>query len=280
MKTKLVFALVLLTQTAIAAAPNASECAVAAEKSLTLRKQHQLRAARSELLVCASPSCPDVIRDECSRRMTEVNRAMPTIVFEARDEGGRDLSAVTVTMDGAKLADKLDGSAIAIEPGEHAFTFESASRPAVQRSFVLREGEKDRREQIVLVLPATSTTTTTTTTPSVLVAVEPPKPPKTQRTIALGVGVAGLASLLAGVAFGAVAAVDWSHAQTDCGAGCGPTSKAQGERSDALGAATVANVTLIVGGVFLATSVVLWLTAPRAASTRTGWRSFGPTIAF
>jgi hypothetical protein len=272
MKTKLAVLFILLARPSMAA-PNASECALAAEKSLALRKQHELRAARTELLVCAATSCPDVIREECARRMADVNAAIPTVVFEARDEAGRDMSAVTVTMDGAKLADKLDGTAIPIEPGEHAFTFEAPPLPSVQRSFVVREGEKDRREQIVLAAPAT----TTVTTPSVFVNVEP-KPPKTQRTIALGVGAAGLASLIAGFAFGAVAAVDWSHAQTDCGSGCGPSSPAQGERSDALGAATVSNVTLIVGAVFLATSVVLWLTAPRASSTRAA--ALGPTISF
>ncbi|HEY2370345.1 MAG TPA: hypothetical protein VGH87_28310, partial [Polyangiaceae bacterium] len=254
-----------------AAAPTASECALAAEKSLSLRKQHALRAARSELLVCASASCPDMIRDECAHRVAEVNAAIPTVVFEARDEAGRDLGAVTVTMDGAKLADRLDGTAIAIEPGEHAFTFEMAPRSAVQRSFVVREGEKDRRERIVLVAPAVVTT-------PLFVRVDPRPPPKTQRTIALGVGVAGVASLLAGVAFGGVAAIDWSHAQSDCGAGCGPSSPAQGERNDALGAATVANVTLVVGAVFLVTSVVLWLTAPHAASARAGAASFGTSF--
>lgn len=273
MKTKLVMLFVLLARPS-AAAPNASECALAAEKSLTLRKQHALRAARSELLVCAAASCPDVIREECARRMAEVNAAIPTVVFEARDEAGRDLSAVTVTMDGAKLADRLDGNAIAIEPGEHAFTFETATFPAVQKSFVVREGEKDRREQIVLVAPAVIPP------PPPFVRIEPQRPPKTQRTIALGVGAAGLASILAGVAFGSIAAIDWSHAQSDCGSGCGPSAQAQNERNDALGFATAANVTLVVGAVFLVTSVVLWLTAPRAASARAGSASFGPTVSF
>jgi len=272
MKTKLLVLFVLLARASIAA-PNASECALAAEKSLSLRKGHELRAARSELLVCASASCPDVIREECSRRMVEVAAAIPTIVFEARDEAGRDLSAVTVTMDGAKLVDRLDGTAIALEPGEHAFTFESASRPAVRRSFVVREGEKDRREQIVLVAPAV------VPPPPLFVRVDPPKP-RTQRTIAFGVGAAGLASLVAGIAFGSVAAIDWSHAQSDCGAGCGPSAQAQNERNDALGFATAANVTLIVGAVFLATSVVLWLTAPHAASARAGSATFGPIVSF
>jgi len=275
MRTKLVVLFVLLASSADAA-PNAAECAMAAEKSLAHRKQHELRAARTELLVCAAASCPDVIREECARRMSEINAAIPTVVFEARDDAGRDVSAVVVTMDGAKLADKLDGTAIAIEPGEHAFTFEAAPYPVLQRSFVVREGEKDRRERIVLVAPKSNTTT-----PSVFVQVDPPHVvPKTQRTIALGLGAAGLASLAAGFAFGAVAAVDWSHAQSDCGAGCGPLSPAQSERSDALTMATVANVTLVAGAVFLAASVLLWLTAPRAPSTRAAFSPFGASVSF
>jgi len=274
MRTQLAVVLLVLIARPSEAAPNANECALAAEKSLALRKQHELRAARSELLVCVSASCPDVIRDECARRMAEVSSAMPTVVFEARDETGRDLGAVTVTMDGAKLADRLDGTAIAIEPGEHAFTFESASRPAVQKSFVVREGEKDRRERIVLAAQPV------VATPGVFLRAEPPKPSKTQRTIALGVGGAGVASLLAGVAFGTLAAIDWSHAQSDCGASCGPSTPAQGERNDALAAAAVANVTLVVGGVLLATSVVLWLTAPHAAPARVGFATLRPYVSF
>jgi len=272
MKTKLVLALVMLAASA-EAAPNAGECAVAAEKSITLRKQHELRAARSELLVCAAASCPDMIREECARRVAEVNAAIPTVVFEARDDAGRDVSAVAVTMDGAKLTDRLDGTAIALEPGEHTFTFESADAPAVKRTFVVREGEKDRRERIVIAAPVLAT-------PPVVVRLDTPRPPKTQRTIALGVGAAGLASLLAGVAFGSVAAVDWSHAQSDCGAGCSSSAPAQNERNDALGFATAANVTLVIGGVLLATSVVLWLTAPHAAASRAGFSPFSPSISF
>ncbi len=51
------------------------------------------------------------------------------IVFEAKDGAGNDLVAVTVTMDGQRVTDKLDGLPLQLDPGEHRFTFESEGLP-------------------------------------------------------------------------------------------------------------------------------------------------------
>ena len=66
-------------------------------------------------------SSPAVIRQDCAERLAEVERAEPTIVFEAKDRDGLDVSAVTVTMDDTPLASSLDGSALSTDPGEHVF---------------------------------------------------------------------------------------------------------------------------------------------------------------
>ena len=131
-------------QRAHAAAPTIEDCLTASEGSIALRKQHRLHEARARLLVCSDAACPGDIRDECVRQVGEINVAMPTIILEAKSTSDSDLTQVRVTMDGHVLANRLDGTAIALDPGEHAFTFETAGQPAVTQSFVVREGQKNR----------------------------------------------------------------------------------------------------------------------------------------
>jgi hypothetical protein len=138
---------------AAAADPTTADCLVANDRSIALRNQHQLRAARAELLVCAAPSCPADVRSECVRRVAEVNAQMPTVVFEVRDSEGNDLSAVTVTMDGQPLAPRIEGTALSIDPGAHEFVFTAPDFPAVHKHWIIREAEKGRRERVTMGAP-------------------------------------------------------------------------------------------------------------------------------
>src|SRR3569832_1401140 len=131
-----------------AADPTTADCLSATESALTLRNQHKLRDARAQLLTCAAATCPSDVRDECVRRVAEVNAAMPTIVFEVKDGAGNDVSGVRVDMDGGVLAEHLEGTALSIDPGELTFMFTHAGDPQVQKLFVIREGEKGGRERI------------------------------------------------------------------------------------------------------------------------------------
>ena len=100
-----------------AADPTTADCLNANNRSIDLRNNHRLRAARGQLLICAANNCPADIRKECTRRVDEVNGQIPTIIFEAKDAAsGKDLSAVKVTMDGELIADRLEGTAISIDP--------------------------------------------------------------------------------------------------------------------------------------------------------------------
>lgn len=143
---------VLLMLRALSARADATtpECVAANTKGQELRRDHKLSAAREQLQRCAGLSCPEVVRDDCAKRLDELEHVQPTIVFDAKDAVGNDLSAVRVTVDGRVLTEKLEGTALLIDPGEHAFVFEAAGRVRVARTFVLKEGEKDRRERVVL----------------------------------------------------------------------------------------------------------------------------------
>jgi hypothetical protein len=168
-------------------------------------------------LICSAPSCPADIRAECLRRVAETNVAIPTIVFEAKDASGNDLSAVKVSMDGQTLAERLEGPALSIDPGVHVFTFETSGQPAVQKQFVIREGEKDRRERITVGAlaagaPAASSAETASTENPLILKAEPAAAPSpaastswgAQRDVGVVLGAAGVAGLATGVIFSLV----------------------------------------------------------------------------
>src|SRR5262245_41221309 len=133
---------------ASAADPTTADCLAANDKSISLRNEHKLLAARAQLSVCAASSCPGDIRKACMRRIDQMNASVPTVVFEAKDGSGNDLTAVKVKMDGEILAERLEGTAISLDPGAHSFTFEAQDQPTITKQLVVREGQKDRREPI------------------------------------------------------------------------------------------------------------------------------------
>jgi hypothetical protein len=137
-----------------AADPTTADCLAASLASLKLGNEHKVRQERAQLLVCAATSCPADIRKECMRRVDEVNAAVPTVIFAVKDGAGNDLSEVKVTMDGEVLAERLEGTALSIDPGPHAFVFEAPNLPRVEKHFVIQQAQKDRREAIVLGAPA------------------------------------------------------------------------------------------------------------------------------
>ena len=105
--------------------PTKDECINANESAQALRAAGKLRDAKDELTLCVAQSCPGAVRDDCSERLSEVLKALPTVVFAVRSAAGADVSAVRVKVDGVLLTAKLDGRAIPIDPGQHSFVFEA-----------------------------------------------------------------------------------------------------------------------------------------------------------
>jgi hypothetical protein len=258
--------LLLPTTPARAADPTTGDCISASEKSLALRNDHKLRAARAQLLVCASTNCPADIRKECARRVDEVNAAVPTIVFGAKDPTGNDLTAVKVTMDGDTITERLEGTAISIDPGAHVFTFQAAGQPLLTKEIVVREGEKERREvlQIGVRLVAPPAATVIVPVPGPGPVAPPPPPPRplgTQRVAALAVGAVGVVGLGVGAAFGGLAVSKHTQAVAACpGTGCLTQNGVDLWNATHLDG-NISTAALIVGGVALAGGVVLFVTA-------------------
>jgi hypothetical protein len=256
-----------------AADPTLADCLGASETSIKLRGAHQLREARQQLLECAALTCPLEVRSECERRLVGVNAAIPTLVFEAKDAAGNDLSAVTVSMDGKPLTDRLEGTAISLDPGTHSFHFEIVGRGVVDKSFVLHEGEKDRRERIVFgaaAAPGVAGAASGAQDHAVPPRVADGSPPASAdrgtpssswgplKTVGVVVGGVGLVGIGVGAAFGLMAASDKNNANCDPSGYCTP-----GPLSDARSHATVSTVGFVAGGVLLAAGIGLVIFGPR-----------------
>jgi hypothetical protein len=248
-----------------AAEPTKDQCIDANEAAQSLRKVEKLREAEERLRVCVAAACPGPVRDDCAQRLTEVRAATPTIVFVVKDDADQDLSAVRVTMDGALLVDKLDGTAIALDPGEHHFTFDAEGRTRVERTLLVQEGEKDRHERIVLVSP--SVAQPAPGPEAVPVAVEPAagSEGRSQRIAGLAAGSAGAVGVVLGSVFGIVSKSTYDHAlHSECNDnvnGCQGTGKSDGQA--AFAQATVSTVAFVAGGVLLGGGALLYFTAPR-----------------
>src|ERR1700722_1012343 len=133
------------------------QCIDANGRGQELRREGKLMAAREQLRACANPACPAMVRDDCTKRLDDLEKAQPTIAFEVKDASGADVSVVKVSVDGKPLAEQLDGTALPVDMGKHAFTFEVAGQPSVTRILVLTEGEKGRRERIAMGAATAST---------------------------------------------------------------------------------------------------------------------------
>ncbi len=119
-------------------------CLQASDEGQVLRDQGKLIAARARFLTCARESCPRLVRTDCVTWLADAEARTPSVVLSAQDPEGHDTADVTVTLDGAPLADHLEAHGIPVDPGQHLFRFERAGSPPVDEAVILREGEQRR----------------------------------------------------------------------------------------------------------------------------------------
>ncbi len=245
------------------------QCADADVKAQDLRRDGKLSAAREKLRICAAQSCPPIVRDDCTKRLDDLEKAQPTIIFEAKDGAGNDLSTVKVTVDGLPFTDRLAGAPLPVDPGEHTFTFEVAGQPTLQKKIVVRENEQGRRESVVLGAASAQSPAAPPETPS--------PGPGAQKILAVVAGGIGVVGLGVGSAFGLIAMSKKNDAQNACPDLCKDPSGVSAW-SDAKSAGNVSTVAFIVGGVAVAAGAVLWLTAPSSTPGPSGRVGLGPGV--
>src|SRR5258708_23948300 len=143
-----------------------------------------------------------------------------------------------------------------VDPGEHTFTFEVKGRPQkVTRRLVLREGEKRRREQILLggtVPPASSR-----------VGATPLGAQRVASLVTLGVGLVGIGT---GAALAVQAKAKSNDADAYCPGRVCANDAALRMNHDARTAGNLATVAFTVGAAGIAGAVVLWLTVKPSSS--------------
>src|SRR5688572_10923346 len=125
-----------------ASAADKQTCVDAYDEGQKQRAAGSLKTALELFKVCAEVGCPAATTTDCTQWVVEVEASMPTVVFAATDAEGRDLSDVTVMMGSDKLATKLDGKAVAVDPGKRVFRFEREGAPPVEQEVVIKQGEK------------------------------------------------------------------------------------------------------------------------------------------
>jgi hypothetical protein len=256
-----------------------AQCIDANTSGQDLRRDGKFSAASEQLRACAIPSCPALVRDDCTKRLDDVERAQPAIVFDVKDAAsGRDVSVVKVTVDGRPLAEKLDGTALPVDPGEHVFVFTVPDQAAVTRSFVLKEGDKERRERIEIgqAVPTAPAPPPPNAPSSILPSLTAPPSEAgsgggmgAQRILGLVAGFAGVGGVVVGSAFGLLTQSEVRQQQKECPStpNC-MRGQAETDHSNAIRDRAISTVGFAAGGALLVTGVALFFTGARSSESR------------
>jgi hypothetical protein len=265
---------------ATAAKPDARTCAAVRDGAQKLRSDKHLRQAREQLTTCSDAGCPADVRKACTKAAAEIDAAMPTVAFSAKDPSGAEVKALKVTLDGQPVpdADVSDGM-LQVDPGQHTFTFSADPWAPVTRALTLAEG--DRRTETVTFAKATGDAPAAETAPAPAPADETAPSAEgrglSRETVGMvtgGLGFAGIAGLGLGGVFGMLAISARNQQTSDCAsaAKCVNYPSALNDHSTSLSDGTISTAAFVVGGAFIAGAVGFYLleTHPSASSPATG----------
>jgi len=242
----------------VARADGTDACLAAYEKSQQLKQDGKLAASREQLVQCVQPTCPSLVKKDCSQWLAELDASTPTVIVNARDAAGKDVAKVRVLVDGAVLMDPIDGKPHAIDPGVHVFSYEREGSEATEESIVIQEHEKNR---VITAKLAPGSQGGSQGGSSSVQKVEVSSRSPVLGLALLGVGVAGAA------AFGVFAAmgqhdVDQMRDGSDhCAPDC-PSSRVDSAKTKII----VANVSLGVGLVAAGVGTFLLLQPPKGGT--------------
>jgi hypothetical protein len=290
-----VLALTALGGAAAAADPIKERCVDSNTRAQSLRRQGRFVQARDALRTCGDAACPSLVRDDCAERLDALNRAQPTMILDVKDSDGNDLASVKVTVDGRVVADPLGGTPVSIDPGEHSFLVESPGHSPLTRTFVLKEGEKDRRERILLA-PIPAPASPPPASPDIHgesrpVTAEPagdrslerhPGEARvdTQKMVAFVAGGIGVASLVTGIVLGLGASSAYRDQQRDCASSvdCPNHARALSDHSAMETEGRWSTIAFVAGGALLAGGAWLFFTDRGTARPKTAGLAVAPAV--
>jgi hypothetical protein len=98
--------------------------------------------------------------------MAQIDADMPTVTVVVKDGDNHDLRDVRVIMDGKPLLDRLDGSSISVDPGEHHLLLRAVGFRPIETAFAARPGQHKLRVLVFLTNRDNSTATATKDEPA------------------------------------------------------------------------------------------------------------------
>lgn len=249
----------LATATRAHAGGVSDRCIAAAEAGQRDRDSKRLLRARTEFAKCEATECPALIRSDCVKWLADVESALPSLVFIVRYENGDDARSVRVAMDGTTIAERLDGSAISVDPGEHKFTFDVGER-SFEQTLLVQSGERNR---LVNVRVPSAAQGSSPAPPRRERLAEPPKAPfPTAAVVTAGVGLLAFGT---GVAFGVSAKSDRDALEAEP---CAAVRKCDPAQVDSVSRRyVIADIGMAAGVVAVGIATVLWLTRPTSSTT-------------
>ncbi len=267
---KMLLAMSLLAAAPASAAGNAEvkkACVAASTEGQTARDDGKLQKAKERLLACTQDECPSVVRKSCEQWLADVNERIPSAIIRVLDAAGSDVTDVAVSVDGQPIT--LDGRPITLEPGQHVAELQTASGKT-QHKFLLAEREQSRIIDIKL---------SRADTPAAGGNSGPDAPPKAASTsggfspptgawVLGGVAVLGLGSF---TYFGLTAKKDLNDLKSSCSPNCSSARTQSGRH-----AATIADVSLVIGGAALIGAVAWSLLSPAHAEAQSASLSVTP----
>jgi hypothetical protein len=230
-------------------------CSDAYDRTQSLRLGGQLQAAREQAALCTRDACAEFIRADCTTWLVQIDAGMPTVVFEVRDARGNDTTQVSVALDGKPWLTAVDVTARPIDPGTHTLRFTIPGMPPIERSVVVREGEKNKKVSVAFGTAPPPVAPLTAPPPAPVVPPEEDDTPVAPWVI----GGVGLAALATGGVLAAVVASEKSTFDEHCDDAtrtCDAEGIAAGETGRTLG--PLSTVSLVLGALGVGVATV-WL---------------------
>ncbi|HSC87593.1 MAG TPA: hypothetical protein VLC09_10000 [Polyangiaceae bacterium] len=220
------------------------------ETAQEARRDGRLRQSRELLRECSNKTCHRVIRTDCTRWLSEVEAAVPSVIIRVESADGEPLDEARVILDGGEPLRANTGRAVELDPGSHRVHVEWTHHEPADVEFSVADGSHDQEVRVVLHPPKP-----TTPAPVAAPAAEPTSAAPTWPVYVFGgVGLAGFGAL---IGFGTAARSGETGLET-CSPGCTP------EQIDAVKLDYVlANVGLGVGIAGVTTAVAWYFWGPR-----------------
>lgn len=137
-----------------AGAPPQSEnaCLALHESAQEERLGGELLKAREMLRECTNADCPSLVRADCATLLAEVERVVPTVLFELQNPE-LDPARVRATVVGPEARALAFSVPLEFDAGSLTVRFEAPGYVPLEQTLIVREGEKNRLVPVRLSLP-------------------------------------------------------------------------------------------------------------------------------